>query len=270
MKADNPGVGLGRVGVVLGVVLAAAGAAAPGNGAQRAEPAAILYSTPGNSEDEACGALWSIDPEGGVPRPLDVGLGVSCDPDWSPNARQIAFSGKQVSDNFRIYVADETGANAAPVSHPPSGSDDFMPAWSPDGTRIAFERRPPSRDRYNLFIVDARGHERAAADARSRIRRHAVVVAGRAHPVRQRPHASAPGVQGLFRALRVAPQRRPRRSHHAEPLQCIDACLVAGRHAHRLGAGAVDRRSAPPLRHEFRHDRFATARFGRGVAGVVA
>jgi len=153
LKSDNPGVGLGRVVVVVGVatLFASPGAAAPPT-----QPAAILYST-GGDEDDECGTIWSVDPEGGEPRQLDVGPGRSCDPDWSPDGKSIAFTANQGGSSYRIYVSDANGKNPVPVSHPMEGQDDFMAAWSPDGIRIVFERRSAGRDSYNLFIVDADG-----------------------------------------------------------------------------------------------------------------
>ena len=149
--------GLARYGVVLAVVLSATGAAATGVAAERpTEPAAILYST-AVSEDDECGSIWSVAPEGGARALLDVGFPAACDPDWSPDAQQIAFSAGPSSDKLRIYVADETGRNAVAVSRPPAGTTDFMPAWSPDGKRIVFERRSRDRSAYNLFLVNPDG-----------------------------------------------------------------------------------------------------------------
>jgi len=156
LKPDNRGVGLGRAGVVLAAVLAATGGAAPTAASVPPSPAAILYSTAVDEDDE-CGAIWSVAPAGGAVTRLDVGYPAACDPDWSPDAGHIAFSAGRSSDELRIYVSDATGANAVAVSHPPMGTTDFMPAWSPDGTRIVFERRSPGRNSYNLVLVDADG-----------------------------------------------------------------------------------------------------------------
>jgi Tol biopolymer transport system component len=145
---------LTRLVVVLAVT-SAAGASAP-SAAIITAPNTILYSTSVDEDDE-CGAIWSIAPEGGAPEPLDVGLQRACDPDWSPDARHIAFSAEQSSVALRIYVSDSTGSNAVPISHPPEGTTDFMPEWSPDGKRIVFERRSATGDSYNLVLVDADG-----------------------------------------------------------------------------------------------------------------
>jgi Tol biopolymer transport system component len=149
-------VGLARYGVVLAVVLTATGAAAPGAAVSSAGPYEILYST-AVSEDDECGLIWSVASDSGSTALLDVGFPAACDPDWSPDARHIAFSAGPGSDELRIHVSDEMGRNAVAVSHPPAGTTDFMPAWSPDGTRIVFERRSRDGSAYNLFLVNADG-----------------------------------------------------------------------------------------------------------------
>src|SRR2546430_2655397 len=166
LKSDNPGVGLGRVAVVVGfaTLFASPGAAAPPT-----QPAAILYGA-GGDEDDECGSIWSVDPRGGEPRQLDVGPGRSCDPDWSPDGRSIAFTGNQGGSRYRIYVSDANGKNPAPVSHPLVGQDDFMAAWSPDGIRIVFERRSAGGGNHKPFIVGAAGTDERPVSHRDRFR----------------------------------------------------------------------------------------------------
>ena len=118
-------------------------------------PGAILYDR-GGGEEDTCGEIWSIEPGGGDPRPLDVGPGENCEPEWSPDAARIVFVSNR-DGQFRLYLADSDGSNPTVLTSPPAGSDDFQPSWSPDGKRIAFERRPKTRDRYNLFLINADG-----------------------------------------------------------------------------------------------------------------
>lgn len=158
----------GRVGVVIVAVWAMASFAVSGAATPSpvVGPGAILYSRASN-EDDLCGEVWSVEPEGGQPARLDLGDGESCDPDWSPDGRRIAFSSNHGAAEFRIFVADANGEHAVAVTHPRAGARDFMPAWSPDGTQIAFERRTPEGVSYNLFVVAADG-----TNTRQLTRRH--------------------------------------------------------------------------------------------------
>ncbi len=76
--------------------------------------------------------------------------------DTTATQPQIAF----VSDRdgyARIYVMHDDGANQRPLSDPNYGSD-TLPAWSPDGSRIAFVSY---RDRHGasgeIYVMDADG-----------------------------------------------------------------------------------------------------------------
>lgn len=79
--------------------------------------------------------VYSTDPRPGTPGPPP------------PQAGQIAFV-----RNGRIHVANTDGGGVVPVS---AGPNDSAPAWSPDGTRIAFSRN--SGDTTGIFIMDVDG-----------------------------------------------------------------------------------------------------------------
>ena len=147
----------GRAAVVVAALVAATVAVAPAEPQPAPAPGEILFErNTADVEDVECAAIWSVDPDGKGLRPfIDRGQG-DCDPDWSPDGNRVAF----VSDRggeLSVYVADASGENAVAVTHPPNGAADFMPDWSPDGRQLAFERRPRSRNRYDLYMVDADG-----------------------------------------------------------------------------------------------------------------
>ncbi|WP_462410657.1 hypothetical protein [Neobacillus sp. Marseille-QA0830] len=62
-------------------------------------------------------------------------------PDWSPNGKQIAFSGYQTM-NAGIWVMEEDGSNVHQLAAPES-PDEFYdhPSWSPDGKKLAFAKK---------------------------------------------------------------------------------------------------------------------------------
>jgi Tol biopolymer transport system component len=69
-------------------------------------------------------------------------------PDWSPLGDKIAFETNR-DGNYEIYVADPTGANLQNLTSDTSA--DRHPRWSPDGSRIAYNRNS------RLYVMDANG-----------------------------------------------------------------------------------------------------------------
>ena len=57
-------------------------------------------------------------------------------PSWSPDGREIAFSRSENRGLPQIYIMDNRGGSAIPISG--DYFNDRHPAWSPDGRRIAF------------------------------------------------------------------------------------------------------------------------------------
>ena len=79
---------------------------------------------------------------------LDLPLDAVWSPVWSPDDKQIAFSGSRggISD---LFIVNSDGKNLRQLTNDEYG--DLQPAWSPDGTRIAFasDRAPET----NLAIL---------------------------------------------------------------------------------------------------------------------
>ena len=89
------------------------------------------------------------------------------DPDWSPDGSRILYTRHAVTDNHanplsaEIWVMNADGAGQTQLTS--NGEEERGPAWSPDGTRIAYACRlgaPPLSGRpptFEICVMDANG-----------------------------------------------------------------------------------------------------------------
>ena len=107
--------------------------------------------------------IWTIRSDGSLPTPLTTNDGTIFDyaPRWSPDGTKIAFTSDRDADfpncsgscNQEIYVMNSEGSGQTRITFDPAR--DQFPAWSPDGTKIAFERGLGSPT--DLFTMNADG-----------------------------------------------------------------------------------------------------------------
>jgi TolB protein len=125
---------------------------------------------------------WSVRADGGDLRQADPGCppGIPpteiCEenqPAWSPDGRRLAFAwaygkvrmlrGEEWIEVSGIAVMDPDGKNVKQLTQlrRPTTSEDQQPVWSPDGTRIAFQRENSTAKpvgRRAIFVVDVDGN----------------------------------------------------------------------------------------------------------------
>jgi Tol biopolymer transport system component len=84
----------------------------------------------------------------GEGEPIELRLGEA--PDWSPEGDKIVHRGcDERGDNCGIYIMDDNGANLTRLT---TDVSDNAPAWSPDGSQVAFMS---ARDgNWEVYIVD--------------------------------------------------------------------------------------------------------------------
>jgi TolB protein len=80
-------------------------------------------------------------------------------PDWSPDGKQLAFSSSVWNEHRTklgtsdIYFVNLDGTNLTKLTSSPA--DDYSPAWSPDGKKLAFvSKRHGSADIYIVHMED--------------------------------------------------------------------------------------------------------------------
>ena len=89
------------------------------------------------------GGLFVMDADDTDVRRLTRGR-ADTDPDWSPDGREIAFTrgenlASPTEENMDIYVLDVQTGTTRRLTQTPRAFE-TAPAWSPDGSRIAFAR----------------------------------------------------------------------------------------------------------------------------------
>ena len=119
--------------------------------------------------------VWTVNPDGTGATPLTkYTLAIASNPVWSPNGSKVAFSGNGALDGSNaagignnIWVVNADGSGATPLTRIAHlnlfGQSNI--AWSPDGTKIAFDssRALDGRDAsntnngLNIWVMNADG-----------------------------------------------------------------------------------------------------------------
>jgi TolB protein len=77
-------------------------------------------------------------------------------PVWSPRGAKIALTQyDSTSNSDQIWVINTDGTNPMQITSPPDNTNDRAPDWSPDGSKIVFQR--PGQSSNEIWVVDADG-----------------------------------------------------------------------------------------------------------------
>lgn len=108
--------------------------------------------------------IWTMNADGREARRITR---QGSQPAWSPKGREIAFSSardrngktcfQECTTNREIYLARADGSRVRRLTRSPG--DDFAPAWSPDGTHLAFTstRRDIGDAQHDLYLMRRNG-----------------------------------------------------------------------------------------------------------------
>ena len=102
-------------------------------------------------------ALFVVNADGtGLRRITPFGLGARNGATWSPDGRLIAFNLRFIdSPGSQVWVVHPDGTGLKELTLPTSGYSSYEPVWSPDSTKLLFER--VNVDGEALWIAKADG-----------------------------------------------------------------------------------------------------------------
>ena len=104
--------------------------------------------------------VWRANPDGSGKTQITFAPFEANGLSWSPDDRWLAFRGRTAGNPWKIYLTPSSGGK--PESLIPGQTEQAIPTWSPDGTRIAFGDVPPIHGKATgtetIHILDLKNH----------------------------------------------------------------------------------------------------------------
>jgi Tol biopolymer transport system component len=112
-------------------------------------------------EGESAG-IWVKNADGSGQPTFLASTGEGGGPAWSPDGSKIAFFVYNNTGEGSIHVMDSDGSNPTQITHQTDSSigsmlADFNPSWSPDGSKILFDRVEYDLDRRDIYAMNPDG-----------------------------------------------------------------------------------------------------------------
>ena len=95
--------------------------------------------------------IFAVEVDGGTPRQLTDNKVVDIQPDWSPEGALIAFTRNIEGDKWGIVTMTPTGEDISVIVKGEMYAS--SPAWSPDGSRLAYLADPGQTDEPSVHVL---------------------------------------------------------------------------------------------------------------------